>query len=390
MTGESRTCQQHAVTASSKLSMHATCLLYDESSCTWCCCPCSTRREGTGRTMNTSMLFSNAGSRAIHSKFFMPPRPRSTRPTSSPSKLGVLKPILHWLMSYGNPPPSDESAAVNLPWIPLTSRAPSQGPYLDLRTTPGRLCLGKHLRARRLRPQARRRSRYRRPCRRHPPWRRQVFTWIGIMLVHRYRWLTPCAQWLVVLHHRALLLQVVVPLLRFSANRCARAQALWDSDDQCAPRRPHQAKAPRVVQTASCHTKHHALSTLPCSPFRFRPLALGNSTPGQCLALWVSLSQPCSRPLMDPLHDDLLEEALADRGPGDEVRMDPVDSDSHAGSEFSTLTAALEADEAAEPVPIDPHAPPAGPPAPVPLWIYHDDPGRPPTPISTLPPMPSS
>ncbi|CAE7236597.1 unnamed protein product [Symbiodinium necroappetens] len=57
-----------------------------------------------------------------------------------------------------------------------------------------------------------------------------------------------------------------------------------------------------------------------------------------------------------------------------------VHSASHAGSEFSTLTAALEADEAAEPVPIDPHAPPAGPPVPV----------RPPTPFSTLPPMPSS
>ncbi|OLP80230.1 LINE-1 retrotransposable element ORF2 protein [Symbiodinium microadriaticum] len=141
--------------------------------------------------------------------------------------------LAHVLWKSPTPRPSDESAAVNLPWIPLTS---------------------KHLRARRLRP--------------------QVFTWIGIMLVHRYR------------------------------------------------------------------------------------------------------------PLMDPLHDDLLKKALADRGPGDEVRMDPVDSDSRAGSEFSTLTAALEADEAAEPVPIDPHAPPAGPPTPVP--------GRPPTPISTLPPMPSS
>ena len=112
-------------------------------------------------------------------------------------------------------------------------------------------------------------------------------------------------------------------------------------------------------------------------------------------------------PLRDPLHDSVLEEALDDTGlEGTAVHVaavapeeppnasiaataDASDAESQAGSMFSTLTAALEADDAAEPVPADPHAP-AGPPVPTPLWMPHDDLGSMPAPFSILPSMPSS
>ena len=234
MTGESRTCLQHVVTASSKLSMHATCLLYDGSSCTWCCCPCSTRREGTGRIMNTAMLFSNAGSRAIHSKSFMPPRPPSTRPTSSPSKIGVLQPTLHWPM-------------LSLPWIHLTSRALSRGQHLGFRAAPRRVCLGKHLRARKLRPQARprpKRKRLRKPTLTRG--KQAVARFYTSMMDGWPKRLAQCAHGLAVLCCVVLLPRVVLFMRSATkryANRRADTQACNDPTDlssRQAPLRGHR------------------------------------------------------------------------------------------------------------------------------------------------------
>ena len=231
-TGTFQTYPPHAVAVSNEQSMCATCFLCEESLCIWCCCPCSTRRVGTGRIMNTSMLFSNAGSRAILNKFFVPLQPRSTRPISNPSKTGVQQPTLHWPMSFGSLQQFGESVAVHLPWTHSTSRAPSKGPNPDLRTAPGRVCLGKHLRARRLRPQARRHTRYRRPRKKTPTWKQQVLARISILSARWSEWLATCAHQPTV-RHRALMLQVVVSLLRYPVSRHASAQEARDSANQC-------------------------------------------------------------------------------------------------------------------------------------------------------------
>ena len=98
-------------------------------------------------------------------------------------------------------------------------------------------------------------------------------------------------------------------------------------------------------------------------------------------------------PLRDPLHDSVIDEALADPGTAGteeapammvttgasaEETAASSDGESPEGSVYSSLTAALAADAAAEPVPYDPAAPPAGPPAPTPLHC----------PARTIGPMP--
>ena len=114
------------------------------------------------------------------------------------------------------------------------------------------------------------------------------------------------------------------------------------------------------------------------SPACLRSLTLSLGLALTCRAWTQPLQCPASMdPLRDPLHDSVLDEALADPGTagteeatamaettGASVEETAASSDgeSQEGSVYSSLTAALAADEAAEPVPFDPTAPPAGPP----------------------------
>ena len=385
--GEYLSCLPRAISVSEERQNFEHSLASAESSCTWSCFPCSTRPEATSMTTCTSMNFSKGGSKAIHSKSFMQPSLPSTHLTFGLPEHGVLKPTLHWLMSFGNPRPSDDSAAVHPPWIPSTSRAPSQKAHLDPKSAPGRICLGKHLRARRLKPQARRRPRYRRSCKPKLPWRRQVYHWTNAKMADRCGWMTLCAHWLAI-HHRALLLQVVVPLMQHAATRCAFTQALRGSSTKILPTPLHStwrgSPGPHVTGLDQPHTP----PALSYGPPRFRPLRVDCTSclhvpttrlgfPSHSL-LPRSLCFATMDPLRDPLHDSVLEETVADSGPtiastameaahsatSDGAAADAGEEmDSDAGSALSTLTAALaEADRSPS---ADRGPGPHGPPPPV-------------------------
>ena len=296
----------------------------------------------------------------------------------------------------GSLPPSASCAVVPMHWTHLTSQALSQKSCPQSRATPRQLCLGKHLRASKLRLQAKHTLRHRRFRRRTLTWKQQVAARLCATLDGWSTWLALCA-------HRLAYRCCVLPLPRvtlfgrFDPPGCAHAQATRGptglNHTQELPWGRTAIQPFRVKsRDIACHACLHSLT-----------LRLGLVLSCRTLTLPLLCSATMD-PLRDPLHDSALDEALADPGPADTTAAAAMaettgasdgedaaasDGDSHAGSVFSTLTAALEADEAAEPVPIDPHAPPAGPPAPMPLWIYHDDPARPPTPFSTLPPMPS-
>ena len=143
---------------------------------------------------------------------------------------------------------------------------------------------------------------------------------------------------------RVLLLQVIVPLLQIAATRCALTQALRGF---CSSQTPlvslhhiqHAFPSPPLTGWGSTH----ASPTLSSDPLRFRLLTLRN---------YLHLA-PLGMADRDPLHDDRLAEAEADRHSDD-------------GSVLSTLTAAMEAADRS-PSPGRLATGPHGPPPPVPV-----------------------
>ena len=111
------------------------------------------------------------------------------------------------------------------PWIHSTSCALSQGRHLALRVAPRRVCLGKHLRARKLKPQAKPKSKRKRT--RKPPlnWGKQAAArFRAFMLAGWPRRLAQCAQELATFCCVNLLPKVVL-LLRSSADKYATRNA---------------------------------------------------------------------------------------------------------------------------------------------------------------------
>ena len=261
-------------------------------------------------TMCTLTNFSSDGSRATHSKSFMQPSLPSTRPTSGLSRHGVLKPTLRWLMFFGSLPQYDDSAVVSPPWTHSMSHALSTWPRPRLKPV-ARLCLGKHLRPRRLRPQARFRPRHKRSRQKTHAWHQQVASRLQATRDGWLLLLAPCAHQLQS-SCRVLLLQVVVQLMQCVATRSVFTQAMRSSSNKLIPASLHSTRraspGPPVTGLDQTHTP----------PLRFRPLKvdctyclhvptarLGSPS---CRLLLRSLCSATMDPLRDPLHDSILDE----------------------------------------------------------------------------------
>ena len=363
------------------------CQPFDESSCTWCCFPCLTRRAATDKTINTSMISSSGGNAATHSKLFMQPQLRSIHPTSGLSRHGALRPTLNWLMFYGSLPHYVASAAVRQPWTHLMSQALSTWPKPRLQPV-ARLCLGKHLRPRKLRPQARFRPRHKRSRQRNHAWHPQV---VSRLQAARDCWLLLLAQCAHQLQgsYRVLLLQVVVPLMQSAVTRSVSTQAPRNSSTKLIPASLHSIRGASPGPYVTGLDQIRTPPALPARPLRFRPLRVNRTS---CLHLPTArlgsppsrllLRLPCSATmdlLRDPLHDSVLDEALADDGlpPATTTAMATtsaldegtaeaeVDRASEAGSALFTLTAAME--EADRSPSTDRGPGPHGPPPAVPV-----------------------
>ena len=310
----------------------------DDSFYIWYFCPCSRQQEATAVTTDILMSSSGGGMDVALNRFLLQPGLPYIHLVSTRFKIGVRNVTLPLRTICGSLPPSANCAAVPLHWTHLTSRALSRRSCPRPRTTFRPLCLGKHLRARRLRHQARYRPCRKRLRKRTPPWKRQVITRLGTTLAGWPTWLAPCAHWLA--SFRCVwLLQQVAPLIRFIASRSTNARA------KTAPHGLHSTRA-----------LHWGQPALPRTSLWFRPLWVA-PTPGlQLTPSWIGCP-PC-RPYpclacsatMDPLHDDVLEEALADAtalaAPDDTAAL--AGSDNEGVEETTAATAKPEARDAEE------------------------------------------
>ena len=333
----------------------------DDSSCIWCFCPCLRQQEATAVTTDISMSSNGDGMDVALNRFLLQPGPPYIHLDSTRFKIGVRNVTLPLHIICGSLPPSASCAVVPRHWTHLTSQALSQRSRPRSRTALRPLCLGKHLRARRLRPQARHKPRRKRLRKRNQPWRRQVIARLCTTLAGWPTWLAPCAHWLASFRC-VLLLQQVAPFMRFVASRSANARA------KKALNGPHSTQAMLWGQTALRPARHQTSPALPTHSFRVRLPNTACHLWLHTLTLRVSLLS-CSRlplpflcsatmdPLRDPLHDSALEEALADAGTADTTAATTVPtaigalgeeaeaaSDASAeGSVHSTFSAAMEA-----------------------------------------------
>ena len=264
---------------------------FAETSCTWCCWECLTELEATRTIIDTLMNSSSAGQDMTLNRSWLLLVPPYMLQTLCPLRSGVNMCTLNWP------------------------------------------CLGKQLRPRKLRPQARPHPRYRRPRKRTLTWRPQVAARLIAVWDSWPALLAPCAHQLQNLC-RVLLLQGVVPWLRLSAKRCANAQAVWGSANQCVHKSPHSTQAQLLVQTPWVSLRLCRLHLGPASyalPHRLlwfrRPQAIACNCCLHSLTLRFRLTGPSYNnlplpllrsatmgPLRDPLHDSVLDEALADTG----------------------------------------------------------------------------
>ena len=342
-------------------------------SCIWCSCPCLRQQETTAATTTISMSSKEDGMDVALNRFLPQPGPPFIHLDFARFKTGVRSVTLPLHIICGRLPPLASCAVAPMHWTRLISQGLSRRSRPRPRTAPCKLGLGKHLRASKLRPQARPKPRHKRLRKQTLTWKKQVTARLCAALDCWLIWSAPCAHWLAGLYC-VLLLPRVVLFTRFVTTRSATAQA------QTGPHDLHGTQdlyGGRIVLKPAKHRTSPALLSHP-HPFRVRPHSAGSSLRLHTLALSIGLitlfcrSPPlpflCSAtmdPLRDPLHDTVLEEALADSGPatasttaeaaegetrGGAAADAGEDAASDEGSALSTLTAALaEADRSPSP-----------------------------------------
>ena len=318
---------------------------FAETSCTWCCWECLTELAATKIIIDTSMNSSTAGQDMTRNRSWLLLVPPYMHQTLCPSRSGVNMCTLNWPTICGYRGMSESSAAAHWPCTRLTSREPSRKLRPGTRPTPRRLCLGKQLRPRKLRPQAWPRPRYRRPRNKTLTWHQQVAARLNATWGSWLALLAPCAHQLQGLC-RVLLLQGVVPLIQYVATRSAFTQALRSPSIRTIPTLLHGIQETSLGPHVAGPGQNNAPPAVPNRPLRFRPLWVDRTF---CLHLPPSrlgfppqpyyrlfLRSLCSA-TMDPLHDDVLEEALADTDAAvadtTDVHAAPADTAATTGSD---------------------------------------------------------
>ena len=378
----------------------------DGSSCTWFSWTCARRLEATIETIGTSTPSATDGPSMHRVMSWLQLLHPSTPPGWRTQGLGVDLHIHHWHTSYGRHPRPELYAVVLKRWMNWTKLLHFSTPALGgaaywkgrplnplcsgkigsrLGSASTLTCLGRKYRQWRLRLQAPRHRSSRRRRRKHSqtalqvlrmrlsgPWRLQ---WIDVLCQCALQGFQRVLQPRV----RSLLVKVAPLITTTDVSACSRHNVtVWEHWVLCtrhlSPPLRHPWFRPRYTGPAVGRPYCTCASTPAHHPRSIQaiPIFLG------CLEVARLFSVGCSCMDRDPLHDDVLAEALADR--------DNPTGQASGGMGPDPGPAPLTPMSAVESLApdADPTEPRQGPPPPMPV-CWSPDPGQAPlTPMSAV------